>query len=1317
MAARLNLNRGCVKSRPLVVFSILLTCASFAHAVPSPDLVINTFASVAQIAGLITAASGAAFLRLQRRGTSHPGSAKWLVGLCAIAVIAICGNVWQYARYSSAQTQRLEMNLWRKPNDWDRAFAAPMITSQELEVRLERKLPMRLIDVREPEEFEVAHLPGAENLRYADLLLGERTVPNDGVSTVFVCDSGKRSGEVCEVLAKQGLPCSVLAGGYPKWVREGRPLSQPADRWRKGFVALPRYARDTVYLDTPEVAELVSGEQARFIDVRSPSEFERGHLPGATNLPMRGLSSDALAQSLGGLVAGQPYVVACYDSRSCFHARVLGLKLTRMGLEFKGRYTVPHEYPIPPQISERGIWARAGRATSAAIDLAVQPLARGLAGAADALGSLVAAMLLLLVATRLPFLPAVAKAHKDRLIQTQLDERAQALRKRYGDDEYRWRRAVAHLRKARGATPWRNLAVSLFQLGLFLVCFAAVSSAARWREESFLWLPQLSESDPLHLLAAVVGVLAFSLTLKALSTRLAAFWSRIAAGFTAAAVMAWLAWSVSAAIGLYLVGSLAIVRLQQSWVGGWPRSLSGRAWLNLLRRRPLATGLTAVALEHCGAQGNVGGKAARQGRMRAAGLPVPRGWVIPADALQAAFEEGDASPRLHDVIASLDAAQGMRYAVRSSAVGEDGKEHSFAGVFRSELNVEVHDLAAAVQRVWASYADPAADAYAADAAQAGGVIVQCMVPAQYSGVLFTRDPSHGGAILVECVQGLGDALASGHATPRAYRFGYVSRQLLAGEAEPPIDFSPLLNLAGQVEDTFGAGQDIEWAFEGSRFHILQARDVVATCAPREKTADDLVEDERRRVLALLRDVGVPADEAVLVQSDLTAGLPDPTPMSLSLMQMLRGDGGSTDRAFERLGLTYRPAPDGQSEVQSVFGRAYELKSSTQKQSIGAIAAYRLSRSAAQIESQFVNDFAPKHLAAMRLRDLVDVDRLDDQELVATLQAWAQQFAHASYVEADVINIAAEFYAKSSAKALVTEDTSAIQLTADAPPEAPTLATHVHRAVHDWELSEPRFGEVPAEFERHYRNTASVAPKANGLEAPSLQQGPRKLATAGIARALRFAQLKEQAKHLCLRELAQIRRLLLVLDRRWQLQGLIFFLRLEEVPGMLSAQAEELRQLAAERQRAAQVFRQLSPGASLSVCELENRVDLVGSLPSISPVGDGPRSMTGTRVSGRGEITAPVRVLLDPEDAALLQPGEIAVVRQADPAWLTTFDRAAGLISEVGGWLAHLAIVAREKNVPAVFGVRKATLQLKTGDTVTLCHDGSVRPRPAGHGLQ
>lgn len=88
--------------------------------------------------------------------------------------------------------------------------------------------------------------------------------------------------------------------------------------------------------------------------------------------------------------------------------------------------------------------------------------------------------------------------------------------------------------------------------------------------------------------------------------------------------------------------------------------------------------------------------------------------------------------------------------------------------------------------------------------------------------------------------------------------------------------------------------------------------------------------------------------------------------------------------------------------------------------------------------------------------------------------------------------------------------------------------------------------------------------------------------------------------------------------------------------------------------------------------------------------------------GSGE--GPVRVLRDPDPAAL-RKGDVLVVEFADPGWTPLFPRAAAVVMEVGGFLCHAAVVARELGVPAVFGVRDATRRLRDGEVVRVDGDG------------
>ncbi|WP_235862308.1 PEP-utilizing enzyme [Roseovarius litorisediminis] len=69
-------------------------------------------------------------------------------------------------------------------------------------------------------------------------------------------------------------------------------------------------------------------------------------------------------------------------------------------------------------------------------------------------------------------------------------------------------------------------------------------------------------------------------------------------------------------------------------------------------------------------------------------------------------------------------------------------------------------------------------------------------------------------------------------------------------------------------------------------------------------------------------------------------------------------------------------------------------------------------------------------------------------------------------------------------------------------------------------------------------------------------------------------------------------------------------------------------------------------------------------------------------------------------------GDIIVCRMISPAWLPWVQRSGGVLSEVGGWLSHMAIVARERGILLLVGCTGLD-QLKTGMTVNARTDGAV----------
>ncbi len=218
----------------------------------------------------------------------------------------------------------------------------------------------------------------------------------------------------------------------------------------------------------------------------------------------------------------------------------------------------------------------------------------------------------------------------------------------------------------------------------------------------------------------------------------------------------------------------------------------------------------------------VGGKGANLGEMTKAGLPVPPGFVVTAEAYLAAMDAGEVRADLRRLLDTCDAddpaalaaassecqalvhkagipgylaaevADAYRrlgdgpVAVRSSATSEDTADSSFAGMHETYTNVAGE--AALTERIvdcWASTYGQRVVAYRKgqrlDEEPAIAVVVQRMVNSERSGVMFSADPSTGDTsrIVVEGAFGLGEVVVGGQVEPDTYVLSKVGPKLLS----------------------------------------------------------------------------------------------------------------------------------------------------------------------------------------------------------------------------------------------------------------------------------------------------------------------------------------------------------------------------------------------------------------------------------------------------------------------------------------------------------------------------------------------------------
>jgi pyruvate,water dikinase len=88
----------------------------------------------------------------------------------------------------------------------------------------------------------------------------------------------------------------------------------------------------------------------------------------------------------------------------------------------------------------------------------------------------------------------------------------------------------------------------------------------------------------------------------------------------------------------------------------------------------------------------------------------------------------------------------------------------------------------------------------------------------------------------------------------------------------------------------------------------------------------------------------------------------------------------------------------------------------------------------------------------------------------------------------------------------------------------------------------------------------------------------------------------------------------------------------------------------------------------------------------------------------GVVEGTARVILSPTELDAVQEGEVLICPITAPSWAPVFTKISAAVSDIGGIMAHAAIVSREYGLPAVVGTGFGTKSIKTGQMVRV--DGS-----------
>ncbi|HEY3547709.1 MAG TPA: PEP/pyruvate-binding domain-containing protein [Propionicimonas sp.] len=786
-----------------------------------------------------------------------------------------------------------------------------------------------------------------------------------------------------------------------------------------------------------------------------------------------------------------------------------------------------------------------------------------------------------------------------------------------------------------------------------------------------------------------------------------------------------------------------------------------------------------------------GGKGASLGRMYQAGFPVPPGYIVTTNAYRAFVEANGLREELRDLATSYVGTSetrlvairqifargtmpaaieeaitqaafdlilrrgGLPLAVRSSATAEDQLGASFAGQFHSYLNVRGDTaLLEAVQLCWSSLWTARALGYCArqgvdPSAIDLAVVVQVMVPAQASGVMFTANPVTGvrGEISIDGAWGLGEAIVGGLVTPdhvvvdmateevkqitiadkavmttpeaigtRERAVEEIRRHAQVLESPKAIE---LARLGAKIEGYFGTPQDIEWCLADDTFSIVQARPI--TTLPSRSV-----------------EWTSPIPGAKWIK-DLQAGEWATEPLSPL---------GATTTFLSMMSARQRKLPMQRRPWHALInGWLYTRADFRLLWLMVAPVGLLWSLVAGRLDGHNrMRRLWPSRLTDLNTLDGVDLHSCSDERLFAHLDRslanlgwwwWEVTWYSAAALIGEQIlrkfkvpglaDVTVLFRGNDS---LLLEGERALREATQTGESSAYLARFghfvesadpIHRTLRESpDLLSQQFaaaGKSPISPDERLERVRRQREEGEKLvhSVPGLRGV---LARWVLALSQGYASHTDDAVFHFQRVLALIRAALLEVGLRLANAGVlqqaedVFYL---EYPELRQARATSMSDVVDRRRTLRDSQKHLAPPpfippASDQAWRDDPQMRLFSSVVGEPLVRRGLAERDGRKVlvgvpGSPGRVRGTARVITGPEDFHRLKPGDVLVAHATTPVWTPLFNIASAAITEVGGPFSHAAIVAREFGIPLVSGAIDATHLITDGVAITV--DGSA----------
>ena len=732
-------------------------------------------------------------------------------------------------------------------------------------------------------------------------------------------------------------------------------------------------------------------------------------------------------------------------------------------------------------------------------------------------------------------------------------------------------------------------------------------------------------------------------------------------------------------------------------------------------------------------------------------LNVPEGYVIVCDAFKDGEILEEAASELALVLPTLDPA--WTYAVRSSAINEDGQNASFAGQYETITDVDIKDIPAAVKKVVSSKDEKRVQGYTesfGEEDQGIAVVIQKFVLPTFAGVIFTSDAISGrdDKMVGNYVKGEGEKLVSGAENAEVFSIDSV-KYSYSGNSEFSRYAKKLWKASSKIRNYYKMPMDIEWAVSCGEVYILQSRPI--TTLKRMDMSSYKINGSKSGYKLLTRtNVGEifmkpvsPMTFSVLEKINDMLGLPDwldnicgQAYMNISVMcSAFVAFGNSEAKAYENIKDLVGNVPPGTRVPISPFDRKTFLRK---------IKTLVFPKDKSKLTKRQKHEMV-ENLSEISRKLIEEIKTIDDPSKLKSY--WDNTLL--LYLNDGLASIMAEtgtsmvplFSTRNKITKIAGEEMAGrlcggcIGTVASMKPmlliedvisgclsEEEYIKTCGHRSADEMELMSPRPYEDPtfltALIEEHKKSGISLH-KMQEEEHKKFEEALSEFKSSYPSKAKWIdKELKAFAHANDFREDIRSKGVLIFsvfreyCRKAGSLKGIgddIFYLTYSEMFAMLEGDSSSLACIPARRTTYAEYLKYPSfPNVIMGrfdpekwISEENRRSDFYcEDMEDTAPVASDVKGFPGAA----GQVTGKVKVITSIDDINKIEEGDILVTVATNIGWTLVFPKVSAIVTDIGAPLSHAAIVAREFGIPAVVGCGNATTVLKTGDVVTV--DGS-----------